>query len=205
MRRYLPTPPFSLFLATLALLALVMFLATRTAYGADLSGTITPPTQNTDGSTIGTTDALSQLRVEYSLCSGSSAFGTKLGEVVLAPTATTWTILGIGYGNYCVRAYAKNILGVESAATATVAKNNPIPTPKPPVLGVISVIAYEIKWHPVDGVLLGRSVGTVPLGTECVQGDAIVGTDYFEVPREAVTFTKEPKSVVIVARCAVSS
>lgn len=46
-----------------------------------------------------------------------------------------------------------------------------------------------------------QGAGGVPLGTACVDGDPIVGSNYFEVPLDAVILTKSPRSAIVVARC----
>jgi hypothetical protein len=195
----------SVWLAFLVFVAMVGLCVHR-ADAADIQGSFAYPTQFEDGSSLSLAQ-IANVRVEYGRCSGS-AFGTKVGEVIVTPPATTFTITGLAPSTYCLRAYAKTIAaagGLESVPTGVVSKVIPFPPPKPPVLTVVNVVAYETKLHPVEGVVLGRQVGTVPIGTACVEGDPIVGTSYFEVPREAVKLSKAPKSAVIVARCKISS
>ncbi len=185
-----------------ALGALLLTLMIGRSTAADLTGTFTLPTVNTDGTTIGTTDAIAQVRVEYSICSGTSTstFGTKLGEVVVPAPGTSYTITGVTFGKYCLRAYAKNVLGVESDATTVLVKDYSAPKPKPPVLGAVSVVAYELNFTP-NGIKLGRAVGTVPLGTACGAGYVTNRGTMYEVAREDVTLTRAPKSDAIVAEC----
>jgi hypothetical protein len=204
-RHYLPASV-ALWLAVLLLLSMLGLIATR-AHAADLTGTFTLPTQNTDGTTIGTTDAITQVRVEYSLCSGTSAFGTKIAEVVVPAPGTSYTFPGVNFGKFCIRAYAKNALGIESAATPVVVRDYQAPTPKPPVLGAVSVLVFETRIHPTQGLVAGRQVGTVELGTKCFAdelGQPIAGSDLYRVRFSDVTLDKAPKSELLVAKCAAS-
>lgn len=174
------------------------------ALAADLAVTWAHPTQNTDGSAIPATGdgALTGTRVEWGSCSGS-AFGTKAGELLVPHPTASASVAGLAPGTWCVRAFARNNYGQESASSAVVAKAIAAPVPKAPTLVVVNVVAYEILPHPIEGTRLGRSIGTVPLGTGC--GDEpVVGLDYHEVLREAVTLTRTPKSAVLVAKCEVT-
>jgi hypothetical protein len=51
--------------------------------------------------------------------------------------------------------------------------------------------------------VLGQTVGTIPLGRVCLASFK-VGTNYYKVSRNAVTFTRTSRSNVVVARCASS-
>ena len=91
---------------------------------------------------------------------------------------------------------SKTIIGNSASNNASIIITYP---PKPPVLNTVEQIAYEIKDHPTKGVVLGRAVGTIDLGVGCDMMFNI--EDYYKVPRELVTFTKSPKSNIIVAKC----
>lgn len=190
----------ALWLAFLLALSLIGLVVHR-ADAADLSVAWSLPTQNTDGSAIPTTGdgALTATRVEWGSCSGS-AFGTKAGEVTVALPATSARLTGIEPGTWCVRAFARNGYGAESAASNVASRTIAAPVPKPPALVTVSQVAYEVLPHPIEGTRLGRNVGTVLLGTACGE-EPVVGPDYFEVPRDTVTLTRTPKSGVVVARC----
>lgn len=201
------THNFRLFLAGLTLLMLVGLCVHR-ADAADISGSFTYPTQFEDGSALSLSQ-IAAVRIEYGSCSGT-AFGVKAGEVSVAPPATSFTITGLSPGTYCLRAYTRTTAaagGLDSAPTSVVSKVIPFPPPKPPVFTVVNIVAYEVLPHPVEGTRLGRNVGTVPLGTAC--GDEpVVSTmrgDFHEVSLDAVTFTKMPKSALVVAKCGASS
>ena len=184
------------------LIALALALATVTAGAADVTVTWTHPTQNTDGTALPLA-SIASTRVEYGSCSGS-AFGTKAGEVTVTAPGTTATIT-LAPGTHCFRAYTRTVAaagGLESGPSNAASKVVPFPPPNPPVITVVNIVAYEIQYHPVHGPRLGRNVGTVPLGTAC--GVAITG-DYHEVPLDAVTLSKMPKSAIVVAQCAAAS
>lgn len=182
-------------------LILLLCLAALPAMAADVSVNWTHPSQFTDGTSLSVSQIASS-RVEYGSCAGA-AFGVKAGErVVPAPTATT--TITLPPGTYCFRAYTLTTAAAgaqESGPSGVASKVVPFPPPNPPVLTVINVVAYEIQLHPVQGPRLGRNVGTVPLGTEC---GAQITTGYYEVPLDAVTLSRMPKSAVVVAQCAAS-
>lgn len=186
-------------LASLRILLLTLLSAAAVA--GSLTVSWTPPTQNTDGSAIPATGtgALASTRVEWGTCSFGS-FSTKLGETVVSMPSTSTTVLNLTDGQlYCFRAYARNTSGVESAASAVASKTVPVPvppTPQPPTLVTIATVAYEVA---PNGTRLGKSVGSVPLGTAC--GARFI-TGYYEVPRSSVTLYRTPRSSLVVARCA---
>jgi len=74
--------------------------------------------------------------------------------------------------------------------------------PSPPLLSVVEPIAYETSFKLLKFRVVAREpVGTVPVGTPCDPDARVKGTDLYAIPREAVTFTRETDSPVIVARC----
>lgn len=195
---------FSRFSASLSLIAFAM-LASQ-AFAADATVSWTNPTQNTDNTAIPATGAgsIASTRIEFGTCSGA-AFGTKAGEVTAPGSSTSIVISGHAPGaTVCFRAYAKNTFGVESAASAVASKDFPAPTPKPPVLGTINVVAYDVIFKRNGRFALGRPVGTVPLGTECKARFVVenaIGDEHYRVPRKAVSFFRNPRSNMIVAQC----
>jgi hypothetical protein len=147
---------------------------------------------------------IASTRVEWGSCSGT-AFGVKIAEAVVPAPATSYTVTGLSPGTYCLRAYTRATVaagGLESVPTAAVQKVIPFPPPNPPVFVTVTIATvYEVLAHPIEGVRLGRNVGTVPRGTPC--GDeTIVYGDYHVVDLSAVDLTRTPKSSVVVARCA---
>jgi hypothetical protein len=174
---------------------LILFLISGSAHAAtQISWTL--PTTNTDGSSIPAsgTGSLTSSRVEYGTCSGSS-FGTKISEIVVGVPATNAVIEDLAAGTYCFRVFAKNTYGTESGPSAVVSKTIATPVPNPPTLVTVSTVAYDyIKKG--NRFVLGKPVGTVPLGTAC--GSFVIknkGTSYYEVSN--VTFTGTTRSAPI--------
>jgi hypothetical protein len=121
--------------------------------------------------------------------------------VTVTGPGTTATI-ALAPGTHCFRAYTRTVAavgGLESGPSGVASKVVPFSPPNPPTITVVNVVAYEITQHPVQGIRLGRNVGTVPLGTTC--GVKVTG-DYYEVPLDQVTLSKMPKSAIVVAQCA---
>ena len=177
---------------------LLLCLTAPPAMAADVTATWTHPTQNTDGSALAIVN-IASTRIEHGTCSGT-AFGVKAGEVVVPGPATTTTI-ALPPGTHCFRAYTRAVAavgGLESGPSGVVSKVVPFSPPNPPVITVVNVVAYEIKPHPRGVVGLGRSVGTVALGTAC--GTRITG-DYYEIPLDQVELSRMPKSAIVVAKC----
>ena len=177
---------------------LALLLLPFAAGAADVTVTWTHPSANTDGSALSVSN-IASTRVEYGSCSGT-AFGTKAGEVVVPAPATTTTVT-LAPGTHCFRAYTRTVAavgGLESGPSGVASKVVPYSPPNPPVITVVNIVAYEIRQSPRGMVSLGRNVGTVPLGTAC--GVKVTG-DYYEVPLDAVTLSKMPKSAVVVAKC----
>lgn len=79
--------------------------------------------------------------------------------------------------------------------------------PKPPVLGVVNIVAYDVRWQQGGGTKLARAVGTVALGTAC--GANVItrrGTrSYYEVPLDKVDLRSLPNSAIVVAECEVKT
>ncbi len=186
------------------LFAAALLLFAMGAPAATLNGSFTYPITFVDGSPL-TLAQIEKTRIEFGTCVGG-AFGVKQGETTVFPPATAYTISGLIPGTYCIRGYTKATAaagGAESSPTGVVTVTIPYPAPNPPVLGVINITAYETKQNPT-GIMLGRNVGTVPLGTPCYDTPLIEewNATYYPVPVEAVTFTKPPKAgTTIVAAC----
>lgn len=198
-RNYVPASV-ALWIACLMLLAMLGLIATR-AQAADASVSWTMPTQNTDNTPIPATGSgsIASSRVEWGSCIGT-AFGTKAGEATVPAPATSYVVADLAPATWCFRAYAKNTFGVESGPSVVVSKVIVPPTPKPPVI-TVATLAYDLT----SRGSIGRLVGKVPLGTACV-GDVVKtwkdGSTFYEVPRDSVTLTRQPRSAIVVAKCA---
>lgn len=180
-----------------AMLAMgVLYLATcGKAFADTATVTWTHPVQRVDGTALPLAE-IKSTRIGYGLCPSTAT------TVDVPAPAATWTSPQLGYGTWCFVARTIDTADRVSDPTNPVQKVVLAP-PKPPVIVTVNLTAYEIKLHPVEGVLLGRAVGTVPLGTPCTSEQPVVGSDFHIVPRSAVTLTKVPKSDQLVAQCAV--
>ena len=166
-----------------------------------------PPVTNTDGSTIPLSGdgSITETRVQYGTCASGGGFGTAQGQVVVAMPATSVEINSFTSGQtVCFRAFVRNTFGIESAASNVASKTFDPPKPRPPVLVVVDTVAYDIRLDRDLMARLGRDVGRVAAGTEC-SGTPLVVTRraaYYVIDNASVSFNKEPRSSVIVARCA---
>jgi hypothetical protein len=172
------------------------------ALAGTLAGNLSAPTQNTDGSTIPAsgTGSLTGARLEYGTCATTGAnptFGTKAGEITVAPTATTWSVPNLNPGTYCVRGYWKNTFGNESSASNAVSGPVNAPTPNPGTLTVSIPTVYTVIKSRDRFVAL--PVGTVPLGTVCDSSQPILA--YHVVPVSKVTWTGSARPEAVVAKC----
>lgn len=167
--------------------------------------TWTHPTMNTDGSSIPTTGtgALAQTRVEWGSCNSSGGFGTKESEIVVPyPTNSVSINNFVGGETICFRAFTKNNLGIESDASLTVSKTFDVVKPRPPVLGAVIAVAYEITLDRKMDIRVARQVGTVELGSPCM--DTPMETNrgiYFPIDPQYVAFTRQPRSSIVVTKC----
>lgn len=175
------------------------------ATGAVATLTWILPTQNEDGTTIplSGSGSLVETRIEYGACLSGGGFGTKYGQVVVPVSATSVEINSFSAGQtVCFRAYAKNLAGQESAPSNVASKTFTPSPPKPPSLSVIETVAYGVQLSK-NGYRLAKSVGSVPLGTECgVLITSKRGKRYYEVGLDKVTLTQMPRSAIVVAACA---
>lgn len=117
-------------IASLALACLAL-----PAFAADVSLTCTPPTKNTDGSSI--TGAIS-----YKFYRGTTA-GTYPVSQPSATCATTFTGLSPGVNHFAVTAI---VGGVESAFSVPTVATVPNPTPSPPTNLLSQLLAWLKSW-----------------------------------------------------------
>jgi hypothetical protein len=195
------------------LLADTSFTLTCSAADGTATLTWTAPTQYTDGRTIVATGAesLKGFKAYYGTA------GTPLNRTADIPNkaATTYTITGLTAAtwDFAMTAYLEN--GMESALSNTATKVVELPAttataavdvsvkPKPPVLSTTITVAYEMNGIKNDGTIrLGRDVGTVALGTPCIDYEFVTdrGT-YYGIDRENVELYRTPKSSMIVTKC----
>jgi hypothetical protein len=151
-------------------IALILALLPAAVMASDINVSWTNPVKNTDGSDIPATGAgsIASTRVEWGTCSGT-AFGIKAGEQVATGTSTTLTGISAA-STVCVRAFAKNTYGQESAASNVTSKVIPAPVPLPPVLavpviaGMLQTPAYLVT----NKGKISQLVGFVDVGAQCI-------------------------------------
>lgn len=183
----------------------VLLLASGTAVAATVTVSWNLPTQNEDGSPIPATGtgSLAQTKIEYGSCTSTGGFGITEYSVVVPYPGTSTTIDGfIGGETVCFRATVKNNLGIESGYSATISKTFDAPKPKPPVLISTITLAYEVSPNRDGSLRLGRDVGTIELGTECMDGPIVTSKGiYHQVANDRVALYRKPRSSVLVTKC----
>jgi len=179
-------------------LALLVALLPLPALADTATLTWTHPTQRVDGTSLPLT-SIKETQIDWGVCASGNTFpATPTGTKAVAAPATTTSVAELGYGAWCFRARSVDTGNLVSDNSGAVYKIIIAP-PKPPVLSATITVAYEIQQHPVFGPRLGRNVGTVSLGTECLAGEIVNG--YYEVSLDKVNLTKMPKSAIVVTQC----
>lgn len=173
---------------------LLLLLISFESLAGGLTVTCTPPTLNTDGSTIPATgpDALASFRIEYGTCNGA-AFGVAAGSITSATCGASVT--GLAPQLWCVRSYSKNNAGNESDPSNVLSKTVLSAKPMPPTgLAVTSMIAYKMR-QTVDGFTF-VAIGSVAAGTQCSDLSA---QGFNVVPRSAVKLTSKFDTLPLIA------
>lgn len=186
-----------------ALLGLIA-LAARNAEAATVNVSWAHPTQYVDGTPLPVAD-VKETRVEVGTCGPTAgSMGTVEATRTVAGPATSTSVDVPGFGAKCARAYTVSKYDTVSEASVVATRTYPAPNPRPPVV-TIATTAYELREDRVEGVRLGRAVGTVPLGTACEPEPVLyagwTARPYHAIPASAVALTKAPKSDVLVAIC----
>lgn len=151
--------------------------------------TCTPPTQNTDGTSISGA-------ITYKFYRGTTATSQTTASAVQSSCAFTFTGLAVGTHFFSAAAV---VGGVESARSNVVSKTITAPVPNPP--SGLTVTANLTAWTIVqsrDRVAL-VAVGTVAPGTACDASQPIL--DKWVVARESVTFAGSVRPEVVLATC----
>jgi hypothetical protein len=153
-----------------------LFLLAGVAHSATVTTTWVNPTKNTDGTDIPATGvgSLASAKVEYGTCGPNNVFGTKAGEVLRNMPASSAT-LNLNPGTTCVRVTVTNTYGIESPPSNVASRVVDPPTPQPPQITTIAVVA-NINMAPVYKVTqagerdkrYADACGFVPVGVECV-------------------------------------
>lgn len=169
----------------------------------------TPPTQNTDGS------ALTNLANYKVFVSNTQAGVASVTPILIPAPASTYIVQSLSAGTWYFGVKSTNSVGVDSVmsniATRSLAGGTTVsdsvtvavtPAPQPPTgLTAISTVAFETrtKWGAYQ---VWREAGTIPFGTPCDSSFRISGTNYYAVPRDAVTpYRNRALTPIVVARC----
>lgn len=157
-------------------------LAANAAFADTKTVTWVNAAQNTDGSAIPATGAgsLARTTVEYGTCNaGKTAIASKVGEMFVAPPATTLQVSLVVIQEFCLDAWHSNtyattfapstattaVVGNSVRSNVAVTQSTP-PQPAPPSAVVVgNFIAYQIAQGP--GQLTALAFGHVPPGTAC--------------------------------------
>jgi hypothetical protein len=171
------------------------------------SSTLTwqPPVQNSDGSTL--TD-LAGFTIRFGTSSATLDQVIRLSD----PKLTSYTVDCLTPGQWFFAMTSVNAASAESVATDAVSAPVVGTPPPPPILpqppgGLkVSVPAttntvYSNLKQTDRAVML--PVGTVPAGTTCLTGEAILanGQQYNAVPHSAVSWSGSVRPAIVYARC----
>ena len=168
----------------------------------------TIPTTNTNGSSL---TNLAAFRVYY----GTSASAMSQIREINDVSSTATTISSLAPGNWFFKVRAVNANQLESADSGVASKTvtgssaagavsiaiNATPTPPPTtVLRTIATPVYDVIRGSSGRWVLGRVVGTVPVGRAC-RSYYLTG-DYYGILTGLVTITRTPRGTTLVAHCA---
>jgi hypothetical protein len=183
----------------------VLMLLAFAAHSQDATLTWTHPTEYTDGTLIGP-DGLGSTELRYGRCNTtrSDLLADPSPALVAVPfPAATHKIGNLISGEWCFQARSVTPAGTASEFTGFAWKLIDR-TPKPPVLSSIITLAYE-TWRFFGKTYLGRNVGTIALGTACLEVPVVVTAraTYFEIDPAALMpiVGRTPRSGPIVTQC----
>lgn len=177
-------------------LLFALLLAPLVAFAGTATLTCTPPTTNTDGSTLTNLAG-------YRFYAGTSPTALVSAAQVANPANCAITLTSLAPATWYFGVKAYNSAGVESALSNVISKT--IDTPAPPApnppsgltVTVSSLTVYTVIKRVDRFVML--PVGTAPPNTQCDASQQING--YFVVPRAKVTFSGDVQPDVVVAQC----
>jgi hypothetical protein len=153
----------------------------------------TPPTQNTDGTTL---TNLAGYRIVY----GTSVSAMTQIVQVPNPSVSSYKIDALAPATYhfAVRAYTTaGLESVNSNSASKVITSLPGVPPAPPVLTVASTEVFQVIGTADQFQFL--PVGTVPPTTKCIAAQTVNGR--YAVPAAAVTWYGNVKPKIVVAIC----
>jgi len=186
-----------------AVIAVVLLLALVVTVAKAENATVswTHPTQRVDNSPLPLSE-IRETQVDWGLCVAGAFPGVPVGTAATPAPGTSQTIPNLTYGTWCFRARTVDTGSRLSDNSLTVNKIIIAP-PKPPSLNSTVTLAYDVKFTPSGKVLLGKVVGSIALGTECIPGaiETNKGT-YYEVGLDNVVLDRMPATAVVVTECA---
>jgi hypothetical protein len=163
------------------------------------------PTTNTNGTPL---INLAGFRIYYGTSSTSLTQSTTVNNVA----ARSATISPLVPGTWYFKVRAINTSQVESSdsniaaksvAGATAARTVSITITTPPATGMLKTNAtavYDVV-RSGSSYVLGRTVGTIAIGRQCL-ASFTVGNSYYKVSLRQVSLSGTSRSNVVVARCA---
>lgn len=174
------------------------------AFGATADITWTNATQRVDGTPIANGE-LVETQIEYGKCVNGNEFPPTIDGTQTTPWPGTQALIeGLSYGTWCFRARHKDSEGLHSDYAGPVWAKYVAP-PKPPTLLTVQGIAWEMRFHPVNGPYLSRVIGTVPAGKPCLGLAPVYGHDIFPInPSDADLNRKPNPNATVVAQCEIS-
>ena len=174
----------------------------------------TAPTTNSDGSVL---IDLSGFRVYYGASSTALIESLAVGDM----TSRSAMVTGLTPGTWFFAVRSLNSRGVEStnsnvasqtvagasaastvSITITSAPPPPPPPPAPATRRTIATTVYDVIRGSNGRWVLGRPVGTIPIGKPC--RSYYLSGDYYGVLSRLVTITTRPRTATLVAHCAIS-
>lgn len=194
-------------LLILLALSAVCILCLLSAYvrAATVTLSCTPPTQNTDGSTITKPITLKAYwGTSAAAMTNTAPMGSCAGSMVTVPDPAPGTSV-----TYHL-AVTATVDAVESVRSNVVTKSftTPKPTPNPPtsLTAAAGATAYSIKpdYTTFGPMQVAKAVGKVRTPTACIARQRIDGTDFYRVPKSAVAFSSGATDYVV-AQCETKS
>lgn len=171
---------------------LAIALAGATSLSAQTGSAVlscTPPTLNTDGSTISGA-------VTYRFYRGTTAASQTTASPVQTSCAYTFTALATGTHYFSATAI---VGGVESAKSAAVSKVIVPPTPNPPSNLTVQQDQTAYIINQSDNRIVMVPAGTIPMGTVCDTTQQVLGK--YVVDIATVTWAGSVRSRVAFASC----
>jgi hypothetical protein len=160
----------------------------------------TNPTSRTDGTSLPSSQ-IKATEIDYGLCPTGTFPSTPAGTFVNTGSGTAAAVPLPSYGAWCFRARTVDTSDAKST-NSNVASRQFLAPPNAPTLSAVITVAYEIRIDGWGDVRLGRNVGTIETGAACLDNPILTNKGYYyEIDRENVTLTKEPRSAVIVTKC----